>query len=767
MTQPLPRREIGGALLAALDEHSIVSVADTQGDIVYVNGKFCEVSGYAADELIGRNHRLLKSGIHDAAFYRGMWDEISAGRRWHGEICNRRKSGELYWVEATIVPEIDAAGLPSRYVSIRTEITAVKQAQMRAQMAEQRLRQGQAAGEIGTWELDLETGLFSVSDRVGPLVGRVFTAGNVPYEGLLVTVHADDRPAVREALEASAAGNTRFEIAHRCVWPDGSVRWLLQRGAAVASAGGPRRLLGVVQDITGERSARAELELLRHAVDATGEGLALCDLATQEVSYLNPAGRVLLGRAGDAAQRLDPMRLAPPAARAAFEAAFAEATRGRAAHVAVDDQRTDGTSAHLHHVLTPVRDATGAVSHVVDVFGDRSEEIRQQHQLQQALDEARRANRAKADFMSRMSHELRTPLNAILGFSQVLLLREGLDETQTDSVREVLKAGRHLLDLIDDVLDIARIDLGALRVSIEPVAVAPLLAHTVALLAPAAQDKGVELAFDAADPALGVRADHLRLKQCLINLLSNAIKYNHRGGWVRVAARPLGAHRVRIEVQDNGAGIAAAELPQLFNAFTRLESHRQLAEGSGIGLSITQRLVELMSGRIEVFSEAGSGSTFSIELERADVAEEVNPAGSVAAIGNREIPAQDARKRVLYVEDNPANLKLVSSMLRLLPDLVVMTAGTAAEGMALARDERPDLILLDIGLPGASGFDMLSWLRADARLAATPVIAISANAMPADVKRGRDAGFDDYLTKPVDIHALLGRVQSILAADTT
>jgi PAS domain S-box-containing protein len=634
---------LAGGLLAALDEHAIVSVADVQGNITYVNEKFCQISGYAAHELVGRNHRLLKSGVHEAALYEAMWARIASGQTWRGEVCNRRKSGELYWVEATITPELDSAGLPCRYVSIRTDISATKRAQHRAEHAE------------------------------------------------------------------------------------------------------------------------AQLALFRHAVESTSEGVALCDTATHQLSYLNPAAQAILGWPGDSAIGKSPMDLVPGHAKVPFGAVVERALQGQDAHIDYAYLRPDGVEVPLRNTLTPVRDESGRVSHLVNVFGDRSEELERQHQLQLALDEARRANRAKAEFMSRMSHELRTPLNAILGFAQVLLLQRSLDTAQADSAREILNAGKHLLALIDDVLDTARIDLGTLRVSLEPVRLDGLLAQAMALLGPQAQHKGMSLSHEVAS-GLTVVADHLRLKQCLINLMSNALKYNRPGGYVRVAAKEAPGGRVRIEIEDGGQGLAAQELERLFQPFHRLERHRDSTDGIGIGLSITLRLVKLMDGEICVHSQPGVGSVFWIELRQAE--RQPGPPAEESSFGGLELlnPARRAsRKLVLYVEDNPANQKLVRAMLGMLPEVTVLCAGTAAEGLACARAESPDLILLDIGLPDMSGHELLAVLRREPALARTPAIAISANAMPADVAAGHASGFDDYLTKPINVHRMLDRVSAALA----
>ena len=759
-----PSESWSGRLLSALDQHAIVSVADVQGCIEYVNRKFCDISGYTAEELIGMNHRMLKSGLHASDFYEDMWNCIASGRSWRGVVCNRRKTGELYWVEATIVPELDDAGLPCRYVSVRTDISATKHAQRRAEAAEERHRRSQGFAEIGTWDLDLGTHALRWSERIGPLFGYPAGELEASYENFIAAVHPEDRQAVRAAVDRGIETGAPYEIEHRCVWPDGTVRWLLERGDVTR---GPRgealHMLGVVQDITVRKEAQTQLALFRQAVESTTEGVALCSAATHRLIYLNPAAHRILGWPNDAGLGADPLDLVPAPAKAGLRQAVEQAESGWSGHVDFAFLRPDGKEVPLRNSVTPVLDDSGAVTHLVNVFGDRSVEIERQRELQVALDEARRANRAKADFMSSMSHELRTPLNAVLGFSQVLLLGKNLDAAQTDSVREILTAGSHLLELVDEVLDIARIDLGTLRLTLQPVHLGEIVHQAMAMVASAANERGISLDCDI-DAAIVVATDRLRLKQCVINLLSNAVKYNRSGGSVQVRAGKHGQGRIRIEIEDSGAGIANAELEQLFKPFTRLKRHRESVQGIGIGLAITQRLVKLMNGEIGVQSQQGKGSVFWIDLGSAEPSEGTRgPASSFASLDVLNSVPRVARKQVLYVEDNPANLKLVRSMLRLLPTVTVLTASTAAEGMTVARGERPDLILLDIGLPGMSGFELLAWLKCEPALASIPVIAISANAMPADVQCGLVAGFDEYLTKPIDVHKLIGSVQDALA----
>ncbi|MGA2736817.1 MAG: PAS domain S-box protein [Bryobacteraceae bacterium] len=375
-------------------------------------------------------------------------------------------------------------------------------------------------------------------------------------------------------------------------------------------------------------------------------------------------------------------------------------------------------------------------------------------ELKRARATAEKANLAKSDFLSSMSHELRSPLNAILGFAQ-LINSDSPPPTpsQTESIDQILHAGWYLLELINEILDLAQIESGRLALSQEPTSLTEVMYECQAMIEPQGQKRGIKMTFPELGLPCFVDADRTRLKQVLINLLSNAIKYNQANGTVVVAVDRAGAkpERVRVSVKDSGAGLPPNMLMQLFQPFNRLGQERSTEEGTGIGLVMSKRLVELMGGEIGVESTVGFGSVFWFELNAASAPRLVGGKAESEAHPRVPVPHGAPLRTLLYVEDNPANLKLIEQLIGRRADMRLLSARDGDLGIQLARANQPEVILMDINLPGIGGIEALRILRADPATAHIPVVALSANAMPRDIEKGLQAGFFRYLTKPIKV----------------
>jgi len=423
---------------------------------------------------------------------------------------------------------------------------------------------------------------------------------------------------------------------------------------------------------------------------------------------------------------------------------------------------TDGAAEVRYRspVNLPVIGPDQELAYIVHRVEDVTQFVRLNEQgLREAKEEADRANTAKSEYLSRMSHELRTPLNAILGFAQLLELGE-LGDEQRENLHYILSAARHLLALINEVLDIAAIEAGRLPLSLEPVAVADVVAETVSLIRPLADQHQVLLVSPPVSCQVHVRGDRQRLKQILLNLLSNADKYNRPGGRVELACGPAG-DGMRIQVVDTGPGIAAEVMDQLFVPFERLGSEQTGVEGAGLGLPLSRRLAEAMGGTLEVATTLGQGSSFWVELpaaegpvERADRQHELD---SVAA----PAPEPDEAMTVLYIEDNLSNLQLVERVLSRRPGVRLISAMRPQLGLELAAEHHPDLILLDLHLPDMPGQEVFRRLQAEPRTAQVPVVVLSADARPSLIEDLLAQGVRAFLTKPLDVKELLELLNTV------
>lgn len=434
-------------------------------------------------------------------------------------------------------------------------------------------------------------------------------------------------------------------------------------------------------------------------------------------------------------------------------------------------ERPDKTRVNFVAHPTPLRDTSGKIIGGINMLIDITERKRLDQvllenniELKKAKNLAEKANRAKSDFLSNMSHELRTPLNAILGFSQLIeASNPPPTPSQKRSVAQILQAGWYLLDLINEILDLTLIESGRLPISMEMVSLPGLMRECKALVEPQALNRNITLNFPEFNSAFVVSADNTRLKQVLINLLSNAIKYNRPNGSVTVNCKEYRPGYARISVEDTGEGLSPEQLSQLFQPFNRLGKENSTEEGTGIGLVMTKRLIKLMGGKIAVESEVGKGTTFSVELLMGIE----NPTGITAnetllIPKHRSIKNNPSKYTLLYVEDNPANVTLIEDIIEMRTDFFLLTARDGFAGVEQARLAQPDLILMDINLPGMSGTEALKILTKDPLTKHIPIIALSANAIPQDIEKGLAAGFFRYLTKPIRIDEFMNTLDAAL-----
>ncbi len=423
-----------------------------------------------------------------------------------------------------------------------------------------------------------------------------------------------------------------------------------------------------------------------------------------------------------------------------------------------------GPARYIQGEFIPDFDNHGKVKGIFALIADITRNKEAEEELIKSKEAAEKSNLAKSEFLTRMSHEFRTPMNAILGFGQLLNMdsENSLTNLQQNNVRHILKAGDHLLELINDILDLSKIESGKVSLSIEEFHIHSLLTEVVKLLQPLLDEHalGIEMASPE-KPELAVRADRVRLKQVLLNLMHNAIKYNRKDGRVSVSCNKLDEQKVQISVEDTGIGINPEKLEGIFNPFERGGPDIDHIEGTGIGLTISRKLISLMKGSIDVQSEEGKGSCFFITLPEGKVSSSHTAEKSIAWPERSNSQDQENHFTVIYVEDNPANMELVASIL-FRPDLKLLQAPDARLGIELAKAHKPDLILMDINLPGMDGYEALKTLKADPAFDTTPIIALSANAMESDIKRGLSTGFTDYIPKPINVRSFLEVVNRYL-----
>ncbi len=729
-------------------EHAIVSYG-FDGRITSWNEAAHRLLGWHRAEAIGQDITLVVSGERA-----GEQDTIVA--RAVGGHCvefpsttRLHKSGTRVPVSVIASPlRLDPAGPVTGIVTVFRDRTELNRVEAGTRAAAQR---NQFLSRLVESSADamISYGVDGLISSWNPAAEAMFgwTAAEVLGQDALLLVPEGRTDEHLRMLEAALRGDTADYPETERLRRDGVCVPVSLRVAPLHADTG--ELLGVVCAAGAISPAEgadpgqhARQELMLRLVDASMDAIISHTIDGVITSWNRAAVELFGWSAAEAVGRH--INLFVPAGRESeHHAMVEEAWAGRRLELHETDRcHRDGHLVHVTVSAAPVPGDTGELLGVV-LEVRAVDDVRKFDEATRAVLLAEKANLAKSEFLSRMSHELRTPLNAILGFAQLLEMG-GLDEEQHESVTQILRGGKHLLELVNEVLDIARIESGRLSVSLEPVAVDEVIRECLDMVRHTAELRGVELVHEAAPDTLVVMADRQRLKQVILNLCSNAVKYNREDGVLAVSAGIVDSE-VCIDVTDTGPGIAPDKLDRLFTPFDRLGAELTDVEGVGLGLALSMRLVQAMQGSLEVQSELGEGSTFQVRLRA--VGDTIDASMDLP----HDLPHADGAGLVLYVEDNLPNLRLVERILQKRPQMRLISATRGQLGIELAHEQVPDLIVLDVNLPDMQGHEVLAALRADPAVAHVPVIVASADATTTQVKRMLDAGAADYLTKPLDV----------------
>ncbi len=761
----------------ALDEHAIVSIADSDGRIIYVNRKFSEISQYSPEELMGHDHRILNSGYHPQAFFREMWRVMECGQVWHGEVKNRRKDGTFYWVESTIVPFMDEMGRPERYISVRTDITARKQ--IEEQMSEQRAfyeRISETMGE-GIYVQDASGHCTYLNSEAEHLLGwtrEEFLGKHVHDTIHTVTAQGEPLPAEDCPILIAVRHNgdwqgddqvfvrrdgTRFpvEATSRAIIRDG-----VSYGSVVAFA-------DITERKNNELFVRLAQERLNLALEGSGLALWDWDIASDRV-YLSDRWSLMMG-----GEQLDVvlssdqlLALVHPDEREIVESSLIGVLKGLTEFYSVEFRvrRQDGSWVWIHtHGKVVERGADGRVTRMTGTNADITERREAEEALRLAKEAAEAASRAKGDFLANMSHEIRTPMNGIIGMTELALDTE-LTQEQREYLALVQSSADALLTIINDILDFSKIESGKLEIETIEFSLEHMLRETMKSLAVRAHEKKLELllhvASDAPERLLG---DPGRLRQVIVNLVGNAIKFTAQGEVElevrRMSGAPEGCARLQFSVRDTGIGIPREKFNTIFESFSQADtSTTRRYGGTGLGLTISAQLVHLMGGQIGLDSVVGQGSNFHFTVDMQTVSNsplaDYQHTGSIAGLS------------VLIADDNATNRRLLHEMLGNWKMKPVMASSGQEALTELARaaslGQPYGLALVDLQMPDMDGFELIEQIRSHPEYAVKTMMMLTSEGQRGHAARCRELGVAAYLMKPISQSELLDAIMTALGA---
>jgi PAS domain S-box-containing protein len=756
-------------LAAAIGQiHEAILITDHSGTIQYVNRAFTTTTGYSAEEAVGKNPRFLKSDRQDTTYYNELWATILSGKGWRGEIINRRKNGSDYVEQMSITPVRGVDGSFTHFIALKQDVTDTSAAGAALQRGGLQLGVDQHIGTLAGWEFDEEARQFHVSPSFCRIYGWPESTNDIPLDTVLGAIPPPDRVRIDQALKCTLQTHEPFDVEHRAVRSDGVTRVIRSRGQVVFDRDCSfMRVVGTSHDISDFRRGHERLRqseekfrsLIANIPDVTWT--AASDGCAKYIS--TNVERVLGFTAEEVCEKGAEVwfgRILPEDCGRVIEAFRQLFEHNQPFDVEYRIQKKDGQWIWLHDRAYRTYEKNG-VRYADGIFHDVTEQKKADQELLKAKEAAEAANRAKSQFLANMSHEIRTPMNGVIGAAGLLLDTE-LTPEQKQYAQIVRHSGEALLGVINDILDFSKIEARKLTLEVGDFSLRSVLEDAVAILAIKASEKDLVLSIDLPDEtACFLRGDAGRLRQVLINLIGNAVKFTAKGD-VLVAVRSVAQNErtasLYFTVKDTGIGFAQERASALFEPFVQGDgSSTRRYGGTGLGLTISQQLVEMMGGRISVESKEGKGSTFSftVQFEKqlnpraGTIAHASQPISSVASSGGLNPLHTRLHGRILVAEDNPTNQEVVLAILRKLGYEADLATNGKDAVEALERAEYA-AILMDCEMPEMDGYEATQQIRKSGTLSAgIPIIAVTADAMSGDREKALAAGMSDYLAKPI------------------
>ena len=738
----------------AFDQHAIISVTDLKGNITLINEKFCEISGYSRNELMGKNHSLLNSGQHDDVFFKEMYRTIVKGDVWQGEICNKAKDGSLYWVESTIVPNNDQQGKPQSYIALRTDTTTRKKAELAIKENQDRLQLIMESTGVGVWDWLVMTGEIEFNARWADITGYTLEElSPLNMSTWTSKVHPEDLTKSSQLLEKHFDGETEnYECELRLKHKEGHWVWVLDSGKLVErdENGFPRRMIGTLLDISQQKNAElktvealalteATLEATDNGVLVTSEGRILRKNKNFTTMWTIPDELQTIEEETPLLEYILPQLQHPED--------FVE--RVEELQVSHDIERSfifhfkDGRI--FERSSMPI-EIPGKVVPRVWSFRDITEQKKSEIALQNAKDKAETANKTKGEFLANMSHEIRTPMNGVIGMTE-LLLDHDLEAEQQNRALTIKRSAESLLTIINDILDFSKIEAGKLDLEILDFDLGTLLEDIADTLAVRAIEKNLEF-ICSVNPLLPqwFKGDPGRVRQILTNLIGNAIKFTEKGE-VSVSYQLTDdkddRQLLRFSVKDTGIGLTQEQQGKLFQKFSQADgSTTRKFGGTGLGLAISKQLVEMMSGNVGIDSELGQGSTFwfTLDLELAEA--------KISPIKTENLHAEN----ILLVDDNETNRLVFSQFFDAwkVPYTLVDSGPAALQAMYDAVDKQLySMVLIDMQMPGMDGVQLANMIRSETKFSTARLALLTSQGQRGDAQKMHKQGFSAYLSKPI------------------